>query len=498
MRKRIYEMTIVLLLTAGLISPAVGFPFQQIGWQDLIKKVEFDDPFLALTPDQLSDLSLVAWIRELQARGRNVGEVTQKDVETAVQRLEAAQIDIDGLLARRAEIRELRAQRARAVVDDLDGRQVSMPGYALPLEYSGTKITEFLLVPWVGACIHTPPPPPNQIVYVKSKNGFEIKGRFSPVVVKGQMSVKTAQKDLYLVDGSRDIEVAYTMTTDAITDYSASESGLLAQVAIPESIGTEHSWVQKWQARTALLFTKAMTDIQQARSSGPMLWGLLVAFLYGILHTLGPGHGKTVVVAYFVGERGTLWRGLRMGGQIALFHVLSAVIVVVLTDYAVRQATGQAPSDYRLVRLLSYGSIIAIGLWMLLKAVKAVRPSYDHHHPHHGACGCAHHATPAKGISSMLSVAVGAVPCTGALLVLLFGLANDLLWPSIALVIAISLGMALALSGAGIAAILGRRFLDRRVGTDEVRQHRMATTWRIGAATGVCFFGFVLFAGSWP
>ena len=219
MRKRIHEMTIVLLLTAGLISPAVAFPFQQIGWQDLIKQVEFDDPFEALTPDQLLDLSSVARMRELQAQGRKVDEDTLRYYETAAQRLEAADIDIDGLLARRAEIRELREQRARAVVDDLNGRQVSMPGYALPLEYSGTKITEFLLVPWVGACIHTPPPPPNQIVYVKSESGFENKGRFSPVVVKGEMSVKTAQKDLYLVDGSASIDVGYTLRASAVEPY---------------------------------------------------------------------------------------------------------------------------------------------------------------------------------------------------------------------------------------------------------------------------------------
>ena len=219
MRKRVYETTIVLLLTTGLISPAVAISFQQIEWQGLIKKVEFDDPFAALTQDQLHDLSLVARMRQTQAQGRNVGEGLLKEVEIAVQRLKAADIDIDGLLARRAEIRELREQRARAVVVDLDGRQVSMPGYALPLEYSDTKITEFLLVPWIGACIHSPPPPPNQIVYVKIESGFESKGLFSPVVVKGEMSVKAAKKDLFLVDGSTSIDVGYTLRASAVEPY---------------------------------------------------------------------------------------------------------------------------------------------------------------------------------------------------------------------------------------------------------------------------------------
>ena len=219
MRKRVYEITIVLLLAAGLIGPAVALPFQDIGWQDLIKHVEFDDPFEALTQDQLLDLRSVARMRELQAQGRKVDEDTRMYYETAAQRLEAADIDIEGLLARRAEIREFRQQRALAVVDDLDGRQVSMPGYVLPLDYSGTKITEFLLVPWVGACIHTPPPPPNQIVYVKSIDGFEIKGRFDPVMVKGKMSVKASQKSLYLVDGSANIDVGYTLQASAVEPY---------------------------------------------------------------------------------------------------------------------------------------------------------------------------------------------------------------------------------------------------------------------------------------
>ena len=51
-----------------------------------------------------------------------------------------------------------------------------MPGYLLPLEFSGKLVSEFLLVPWVGACIHTPPPPPNQIVHVKTDKPIELAG----------------------------------------------------------------------------------------------------------------------------------------------------------------------------------------------------------------------------------------------------------------------------------------------------------------------------------
>lgn len=219
MKKRIYEMTLVLMLTAGLIAPAVAFQFRQIGWQDLVKKVEFEDPFEVLPPDQLEDLRLVARLRQQDAAGKGIGLGTRQEAEIAVQRLETAGIDIDGLLARRTEIRELRKQRANAVVTDLNGQQVRMPGYALPLEFTGQKITEFLLVPWVGACIHTPPPPANQIVYVKLEKGIENAGRFTPVWVAGEMAVKVATKNLYLVDGASGIDVGYSLIASDVKPY---------------------------------------------------------------------------------------------------------------------------------------------------------------------------------------------------------------------------------------------------------------------------------------
>ncbi len=219
MKTAITKTLPILLLTAVLIAPTFAAQVRELGWRDLIKKVVFEDPFESLTPDQLGDLGMVARVRQLKAAGREVSEGTTKEMEEATQRLEKANVDIDGLLAKRAEIRELRKQRAHAVVEDLNGRQVRMPGYALPLEYSGTQITEFLLVPWVGACIHTPPPPPNQIVYVKLDEGIENRGRFTPMWVTGEMTVKAATKNLYLVDGSSGIDVGYSLEASQVEPY---------------------------------------------------------------------------------------------------------------------------------------------------------------------------------------------------------------------------------------------------------------------------------------
>ena len=66
------------------------------------------------------------------------------------------------------------------MVKELDGKRVRIGGYVVPLDFEATNVKEFLLVPFVGACIHVPPPPPNQIIYVKSAKGFDVAGLVRP------------------------------------------------------------------------------------------------------------------------------------------------------------------------------------------------------------------------------------------------------------------------------------------------------------------------------
>src|SRR4029453_11969102 len=67
------------------------------------------------------------------------------------------------------------------VVESLGGKRVHIGGYVVPLSFEATRVTDFLLVPFVGACIHVPPPPANQIIYVKINQGFDVQGTFDPV-----------------------------------------------------------------------------------------------------------------------------------------------------------------------------------------------------------------------------------------------------------------------------------------------------------------------------
>ncbi len=94
------------------------------------------------------------------------------------------------------------------VVAALDGRRVRIGGYVVSLDFDATKVKEFLLVPFVGACIHVPPPPANQIVYVKSAEGFEVTGQFDPVWVTGTLKVTTAFTGL--------AEAGYSLVADTV------------------------------------------------------------------------------------------------------------------------------------------------------------------------------------------------------------------------------------------------------------------------------------------
>ncbi len=72
---------------------------------------------------------------------------------------------------------------------ELDGKMVKVPGFMVPLEDDQKKVTQFLLVPTPQACIHVPPPPPNQMLLVDMKGGTDVK--YGPIWVHGILKIKT-------------------------------------------------------------------------------------------------------------------------------------------------------------------------------------------------------------------------------------------------------------------------------------------------------------------
>jgi uncharacterized protein len=190
-----------------------------IKWNDLLPELSADHPFARLTRFQAVQLGQIATLRGRQAAGEKLSAVELADLKRATRNLKKASVDVDGLLAKRQEIIEKNQAQAQSVNPALDGQLVRMPAYLLPLEFSGKDVSEFLLVPWVGACIHTPPPPPNQIVHVKADKPVGNVGMFMPIWVTGRMSTKASKTNLYLVDGASDIDAGYSLLASQVEPY---------------------------------------------------------------------------------------------------------------------------------------------------------------------------------------------------------------------------------------------------------------------------------------
>jgi hypothetical protein len=87
---------------------------------------------------------------------------------------------------------DLPLAKQSSAAQKLDGKMVNIPGFMVPLEDDLEHVDEFLLVPYAGACIHVPPPPPNQMVYVKMNGATKIQVTFTdPIVVTGQLKIST-------------------------------------------------------------------------------------------------------------------------------------------------------------------------------------------------------------------------------------------------------------------------------------------------------------------
>ncbi|WP_172149977.1 MULTISPECIES: DUF3299 domain-containing protein [Pseudomonas] len=106
---------------------------------------------------------------------------------------------------------------AAPVVKELDGQAVKLPGYIVPLDVTDEgRVTEFLLVPYFGACIHVPPPPSNQIVHVTTELGVLLDALYQPFWIEGALKVEQSSSEL--------AEAGYQMQADKIYAYELPDS----------------------------------------------------------------------------------------------------------------------------------------------------------------------------------------------------------------------------------------------------------------------------------
>ncbi len=221
MMQRSYQFSMAFLASLLFNVAATAAESREITWDDLVPaEAQFDDAFTRLDEDTLYELSMVVGVRDRLEAGQEVDEKTIANYRKRVEGMENEGIDVDGLIAMRDQVSEERIAKTRLANKDLDGKPVRIPGYLLPLEFDGDKVTEFLLVPYVGACIHSPPPPPNQIVHVKTEEAYTTDGGlYTPVWVNGLMKTEQSQSNLSFIDGSSGIPSSYALEAISVEPY---------------------------------------------------------------------------------------------------------------------------------------------------------------------------------------------------------------------------------------------------------------------------------------
>jgi nickel/cobalt exporter len=237
---------------------------------------------------------------------------------------------------------------------------------------------------------------------------------------------------------------------------------LIGALVFSDGVAELARFSSDYQRRIQQSLSTSLSDIKSG-SGSLALWTLAaVCFGYGVVHTLGPGHGKAVVVAYFLDStRPRAWiEGILAGSWIAFTHTLAALLLAGgLKTFAVIGLFG-ALREVRNVEIVSYTLILLIGFWRLWAGISGHLHEHAHDDDHYHDQDH-HHLYPAQRTLAgwLLLTAAGIAPCAGALVVILLSLALGVLWAGIIGVIAIALGMAITLAAVGMASMVAHRLI---------------------------------------
>ena len=254
--------------------------------------------------------------------------------------------------------------------------------------------------------------------------------------------------------------------------------------------------------------------------------------VYGVLHAVGPGHGKTIISSYVVANEETVRRGVIISFIAAGLQALTAVLLVGVLLIALGATGLQVNAWSNQLETISYAMIALVGLYLLLSQAKSIwrrwqgdapltviearddnghsdhhhgHNEHHHHHNHHHASGEAcDHMVNARQLAGPISwrkmmavvFSVGIRPCTGAILVLVFALTQGLFWAGVAATFAMALGTAITVAVLATLALGSRELALRLGGTNSTWASVVWTTCAIGGAIIILLFGVLMFMAS--
>jgi nickel/cobalt exporter len=301
-------------------------------------------------------------------------------------------------------------------------------------------------------------------------------------------------------------------------------------------------------AKQSEFYRQMSATIRAAKSDGSAVWTLLaISFAYGIFHAAGPGHGKAVISSYLVANRETARRGIVLSFASALMQSLVAVVMVGIGAVLLSATAKTMCGAERVIEIASYALIAAFGarlVWIkgggflralrpqqLVPAMAVAAPHHDHDHNHHDHahasvahdhghdhdrdhhdhdhghvhdehCGHSHGpdtselAGPGgwrRGLAAIF--AVGIRPCSGAILVLVFALAQGLFWTGVAATFVMGLGTAITVATIAVVAVSARGLAQRLSGASDGGGALIMRGVEFGAAALVLLFGAGLLLG---
>lgn len=271
--------------------------------------------------------------------------------------------------------------------------------------------------------------------------------------------------------------------------------GKTVEATVPES--GFMAWVTETQRDYRTRLAAAVKAVKGEHPLAALLALCGIAFAYGVLHALGPGHGKAVISTYVLTDEGRLPRVLTVSALSSLAQAVSAVVLVYGVLFVAEKMTRSLTGSVRALEAFADGLVILVGLYLLLRAWRAWKAAAPHGHHEHGPdCGCGHHHHPTAGDLDQASdwrsalgviAAVGLRPCSGAILVLVFAYGLELHAAGIAATFAMAVG-----TGITVAAIAILAWAGRKVGQTAARRKGVNLA-RLGAA--VTALGGLLIAG---
>ena len=268
-------------------------------------------------------------------------------------------------------------------------------------------------------------------------------------------------------------------------------------------------------AQQAAFYTQLREAIKAATVSGSAGWTLItISFLYGIFHAAGPGHGKAVIASYMLADNATWKRGALLAAISAFVQALVAVAFVgaaVLIFGATARNMNVAASA---IEIVAYSLIVLLGLYLLWKkgaafvaAWRGEPDAHDHHHGHdhnhaHDHHGHSHGPEPAelKGEDwfrrgMIAAVAAGLRPCSGAILVLVFAMAQGIFLIGVAATFAMGAGVAITVTAIALLAVFGKGLAVRLTGAMGGRSELMLRGIEVFGALLVIALGLLLLFG---